>query len=181
MTTLARDDDPVFREALRRLKRGDFSALEPLFLARSNVATDRPRIIEWHEAGLFDDEPQALAEALSCACFNGRTGVAGYLLTHGVDPTAGAGTGMDAFHWAANRGNLETVRLLIRHKAPLESRNMYGSTVLGFAVWSAINEPKSDHLEIIQELLIAGARVDEAGYPTGHERIDAMLRSHGAS
>jgi ankyrin repeat protein len=53
------------------------------------------------------DQPTASHNVAEC--------VAEYLLTHGVDPTAGAGTGMDAFHWAANRGNLETVRLLIRH------------------------------------------------------------------
>ena len=182
MTTLAGKGDPVFRDALRGLQRGDFSALEPLFVAGPDPATDRPRIVEWHEAGHFGDEPQALAEALSCACFNGRTDVAEYLLTHGVDPTAGAGTGMDAFHWAANRGKLETVRLLIQRKAPLETRNMHGTTVLGTAVWSIINEPWwPDHLQIIEELLAAGARVEEAGYPTGHERVDAVLRRHGAS
>ncbi len=182
MKSLAGKDDPEFRDALRGLQRGDFSALEPLFDTGPNPADNRPRIIEWHEEGLFRDEPKALAEALTCACFLGRTSVADYLLNHGVDPTAGAGTGLDALHWAANRGQLETVRLLIRRKAPLETRSMYGGTVLGTAVWSTINEPWwPDHLQIIEELLDAGARLEEAGYPTGHEQIDAVLRRHGAS
>lgn len=182
MKALAGKDEPGFREALRGLRRGDFDALAPLFGTGSNPASDPPQIIEWHQAGLFSDQPQALAEALTCACFLGRTGVADYLLNQGVDPTAGAGTGMDAFHWAVNRGKLETVRLLIRRKAPLERRNIYGGTVLGTAVWSAINEPWwPDQLQIIEELLGAGARLEEAGYPTGHTKIDALLRRHGAT
>ena len=48
--------------------------------------------------GLFRSEPKALAEALTCACFLGRTSVAIYLLTHGIDPSGGAGTGLNAFH-----------------------------------------------------------------------------------
>ena len=182
MNSLAGKDEPVFREAVRGLQRGDFDALATLFGTGTDLASDQPQIIEWHQAGLFSDEAQALAEALSCACFLGRTSVAEYLLNHGVDPTTGAGTGMDAFHWAVNRGKLDTVRLLIRRKAPLEKRNMHGGTVLGTAVWSAINEPWwPDQLQIIAELLDAGARLEEAGYPTGHAEIDALLRRHGAA
>jgi hypothetical protein len=58
---------------------------------------------------------------------------------------------------------------------------MYGGTALGTAVWSAINEPRADHLAIIEELLAAGARVQEAGYPTKRDDIDALLRRYGAS
>jgi hypothetical protein len=88
---------------------------------------------------------------------------------------------LNAFHWAANHGQSETVRLLIRRKTPLETRSMYGGTVLGTAVWSAINEPRPGHLQIIEDLLVAGARLVEAGYPTGHEEVDAALRRYGAS
>jgi hypothetical protein len=173
-------DDALFREAVQGLRRGDFSRLAPLFEDRPPER--RPcRIIEWYNRGYFAVEPTALAEALTCACFLGRTGVAEFLLDRGVDPAAGAGTGLNAFHWAANRGQSEAVRLLIRRKAPLETRSMYGGTVLGTAVWSAINEPRPDHLIIIEELLVAGARSGEAGYPTGHEQVDAVLRRFCAS
>jgi Ankyrin repeats (3 copies) len=182
MSSLNGKEDPEFRKALGVLQGGGFDASAPLFGTGSELAVDRPRIIEWYDQGLFSDQPQALAEALSCACFLGRTSIAEYLLDHGVDPTAGDGTGMDAFHWAVNRGKLETVRLLIRRKVPLEVRNMHGTTVLGTAVWSIINEPWwPDQLRIIEELLDAGASVEEAGYPTGHEQVDAVLRRHGAS
>ena len=135
-------------------------------------------IVEWHEQGRLRDQPTALAEALTCASFLGRTGVAAYLLEHGVDPSGGAGTGLDALHWAANRGQLEAVRLLLRAKASLETRSMYGGTAVGTAIWSALNEPRPDHPQIIEELLHAGARFDDTGYPTGHPRIDAILERY---
>src|SRR5262249_30665089 len=164
------DDYLLFRNAVQGLMRGDFSRLEPLFDDHSSVDNRQCSIIEWYEKGYFDREPAALQEAFTCACFLGQTGVADFLLKQGVDPSAGAGTGLNGFHWAADRGQLETVRLLIRRKAPLETKSMYGGTVLGTAVWSAINEPRPGHLQIIEDLLVAGARLVEAGYPTGHEQ-----------
>jgi ankyrin repeat protein len=174
--TIDTENDAVFHDALRGLLRGDFSRLEPLFDDRGGRG--RARILEWHEEGRFRDESKALAEALTCACFLGRTRVVTHLLTHGVDPSGGAGTGLNAFHWAANRGQLETVRLLIRWKAPFEPRSMYGGNVLDTAVWSAINEPRPDHLPIIDELRKAGARLADETWPTGHERIDAILKRY---
>ena len=177
----ANDDDVMFRDALQGLRRGDFSRLEPLFAAGRDPVANPPQIIRWHQEGRFGDDPKAVAEALTCACFLGRADVAEYLLARDVDPSAGTGTGLDALHWAANRGQLESVRLLLRSRAPLETRNMYGGTVLGTAVWSAINEPRPDHLQIIEELLSAGARVNAVEYPTGNEQVDAVLRRHGAA
>lgn len=135
-------------------------------------------MVQWHEAGLFRDQTDALAEALTCACFLGRTEAAEYFLQRGVPPSGGARTGLNAFHWAVNRGQLEAVRLLIRWKAPMETRSMYGGNVLDTAVWSAINEPKPHHLPIIEELLKAGARLETEEYPTGHDAIDAILRRY---
>jgi hypothetical protein len=166
------------RDALRGLEGGDFSRLEPLF-GEAKSEAGRCRIVEWYEKGYFDDKPKALAEALSCACFLGRTSVAKFLLDKGVDPAAGIGTGLAAFHWAANRGNLDTVKLLIERGAPLEQENMYGGTVLGCTVWSAIHEPRADHIQIIEALIAAGANIEAADYPTGNKRVDETLRRHG--
>lgn len=173
-------DDQTWRDALQALERGDFSRLEPLFDKDPSLETDKSRIVDWYEKGYFQNEPKALAEALTCACFLGRTGIADFLLSRGVDPASGTGTGMSAFHWAANRGKMDTVELLIERKVPLEQKNMYGGTVLDCAVWSSINEPREDHLAIIEALLAAGANVDEAGYPSGNKRVDEVLRRHGA-
>jgi Ankyrin repeats (3 copies) len=169
----------VFDDAIRGLERGDFSRLAPLFDERPGRSG--PQILEWFEEGRFRDHPTALAEALTCASFLGRTRVADYLLTHGVVPPGGAGTGLDALHWAANRGQLDAVRLLIRAGASLETRSMHGGTALGTAIWSAINEPRPDHLRIIEALLKAGARAQDVEYPTGRGDIDGMLLRYGAS
>ena len=167
--------DAEFLDARQGLLRGDFSRLEPLFDVAADAA-DTPRIIAWHEKGLFGDDSATVAEALTCASFLGKTHVMEYLLSQGVDPAGGAATGLNAFHWAANRGQLEAVRLLIGAEAPLETRNSYGGTVLSGTVWAAFHEPRSTHLQIIEELLEAGARVEAVEYPTGNERIDALLR-----
>ncbi|HEY5885989.1 MAG TPA: ankyrin repeat domain-containing protein [Pyrinomonadaceae bacterium] len=164
-----------FQAAVRGLKRGDFSRSEPFFENDLPKAGQRCLIIQWYEAGLFTEEPEALAEAFTCACFVGHTSVAEYLLDKGMDPAGGFKTGLNAFHWAVNRGQLGTSMLLIRYKAPLEIRNMYGGTVLGTAVWSAVNEPRGEQLQIIEELIKAGARLEEAEFPSGDERVDKIL------
>ena len=167
-------NDALFDDALEGLRRGDFSRLDFLFEGQRGSL---PQITEWVEHGCFRGHDEELTEALTCACFNGRTEVAEYLLNRGIAPSGGARTGLDAIHWAVNRGQLEVVRLLIRHKVLLEGRSMYGSTALGTAVWSAINEPRAQHLAIIEELLAAGAQVEEGDYPTGEDRIDTLLRT----
>ena len=168
-------DTSQFEIAVRGLKLGDFSLSEPLFENDLPQAGRRCQIIQWYEAGLFTNDPDALAEAFTCACFLGYTNVAEYLLDKGVDPAGGFKTGLNAFHWAVNRGQLGTSMLLIQHQAPLEIRNMYGGTVLETAVWSAVNEPRGEQLRIIEELIKAGARVEETGFPSGDERIDKIL------
>jgi hypothetical protein len=181
MKSLDGEDDKAFRDAVKGLIAGDFSRLEPLFEDRRNVDGYHCQIIEWYESNLFANESKALDEALTCACFNGRTEVVDYLLAQGLDPAAGANTGLDGFHWAANRGQLDVVTLLIRRQAPLETQNMYATTVLGTAVWSAINEPRPDHTHIIEALIRAGARTDNVGYPSGNERVDEVFRRLGVT
>lgn len=180
MASPKENNDPIFRAAIRDLEEGNFSRLEPLFrnLASSSRATCQ--IIEWYDLGYFKNEPKALNEALTCACFNGCTSVAKFLMDRGVDPLAGFGTGMNGFHWAANRGQLETVKLLAERKVQMEVENMYGGTVLGCTVWSAVHEPRAGQMEVAEALLIAGANVDAAEYPSGNARVDEILRRHGA-
>ena len=168
----------AFQSAVTALRHGDFTDSAPLFADHS---PSRPcSILRWLREGRFSDAPDALAEALTCACFLGETNVARELIASGVDAEAGMATGLNALHWAANRGQLATVRMLLERNPPLETRNMYGGTVLSGTVWSAIHEPRPAQLEIIEELLRAGARVDAVDYPTGVEFIDRILKQYGA-
>jgi hypothetical protein len=167
--------DELFIDALKGLRNGDFSRLEPLF-----IGGGKAKITQWCEEGRFEKHPAELDEALSCASFLGHTAVVEYLLKRGVDPSGGNATGSNALHWAANRGKLEATRTLLRWKAPLESKNRFGGTVLSATVWSYFNEPRRDHLRIIEELLNAGARVNAVEYPTGNAELDELMRSYGA-
>jgi ankyrin repeat protein len=116
-----------------------------------------------------------------CACEYGHKNVVEFLLDKGVDLRAGENTGQTALHLAAHRGQEEIVRLLLKHGAPLEARNMFGGTVLGQASWSAMNgEPDIDFAPVIEVLLEAGAKIEEADYPTGSAVVDDILRRHGA-
>lgn len=175
----------MFEEAISGLIAGDFSRLEPLF-DQSPDGTRPPPILSWLVEGRFEDHPDALNEALANACFLGKLEVMRALLEIGVNPLDGKGTGLDGFHWAANRGEVEAVRLLISAGTPMESRSHYGATVLGTAVWSAVNEPRPGQVEVIDLLLEAGARLegahlDELGFPTDNEELNLVLRRHGVA
>jgi Ankyrin repeats (3 copies) len=163
-----------FEDFLRGLMAGDFSRLAPLYVDDKDGAACS--VILWFEQGLFATETEALKEAFTCACFNGCTNVAAYLLANGVEPCGGMRTGLNAFHWSANRGQLTTVELLIKHNCPLESLNSYGGTVLGCAVWSAIHEPKPNHLKIIESLIRAGARRGAVEFPTSNDGVDNLIK-----
>jgi ankyrin repeat protein len=138
-------DDDVFNAVLVRLRNGDFSLLAPHFAA-DQEPNGRSKVIGWFEQGLFENYPSEAAEALTCACFLGERETAEFLIRSGLDPLGGSKSGMNAIHWAANRGELSTVRLLLDHRVPLEVRNNYGSTVLGQTVWSAVSQPRNGQL-----------------------------------
>jgi hypothetical protein len=166
----------TFDDLVASLHRGDFSWLAPMF----EGTTSGSMLAGWLEGGRFATAPSALNEAATCACFLGRTAWVDYLLDHGADPIAGAGTGLNGFHWAANRGQLETVKALIVRHLPMEIRNSYGGTVLGGTVWAAVNEPRPTHPAVIEALLVAGADVREAEYPSGNAAVDTLLRRFAA-
>jgi len=59
--------------AVHALEKGDFSRLETIL--GGPEAFDR-QIIEWYDDRQFDETPELLAEALTCACMLGRTEMA---------------------------------------------------------------------------------------------------------
>lgn len=150
----------LWQETLRHLDEGNFTALEKMLGGPGGF--DK-QVIDWHRSGKFNDEPEALAETFTCACMLGRIMTAAYLLDSNVDPLAGIKTGLNGFHYAVSGGRLEIVKLLIERMVPMEVENMYGGTVFGQAIWSAVNEWKPDHAEIVEVLVNAGAVVDD-GY-----------------
>src|SRR5687768_14805023 len=95
----------LWRQTAKALDNGDFSWLDKLLTSQNASVFD---LIQASNA-----QQKYRDEALTWACFTGRNDEAEKLLESGVDPAAGIATGLAAFHWAANRGNLETVKLLI--------------------------------------------------------------------
>ena len=169
----------TYDEAVEGLRRGDFSRLAPLFGDPATPERVQCAIAAWFDAGAFAHDGDALAEALTCACWLGRTALAEHLMDHGVDAAAGTATGLDALHWAANRGQLGAVRLLLARGVSTETVSMHGGTVIETAIWSAINEPRGEQLAIIDALLAHGARPVTMEVPTGHADVDALLRWYG--
>jgi len=115
------------------------------------------------------------------ACEYGYKEVVEFLLDKGVDLRGGENTGQTALHLASHRAQSEIIKLLLKHGADLETRNVYGGTVLGQATWSVMNgEPDIDFVPTIELLLAAGANIEEADYPTGNAAVDEVLRRCGA-
>ncbi|RYE65607.1 MAG: ankyrin repeat domain-containing protein [Oxalobacteraceae bacterium] len=119
---------------------------------------------------------QEKGKALTEACRCGHAAIAAYLLDHGASPGAQGDSGQTGLHLATHSGRLDLLTLLLEHHAPLETRNSFGGAVLEQAVWSALNDPQSRHLFLIETLIRAGADTSVVGYPTGDKNIDDLFR-----
>jgi ankyrin repeat protein len=136
----------------------------------------------------FDDDGNLKAAATKkqmesgflYACGYGHTDVVEFFLERGVDPAIHGGDGQTGLHCAVIGGHLETIKLLLHHSPPLESKNIYGGTVLGQTLWSAAHggDPKN-YTRIIEALLAAGAKLPSRHVPV-NQRIDAWLEKHGS-
>jgi len=146
----------LWQKTLVHLSEGNFTSLENDLGGRDSF---RLQILEWSSEGKFDSEPEALAECFAASCWLGQVEIAEYLLDKGIDPYAGMKTGLSGFHWAASSGQLDVIKLLIERKIPAEIKGMYDNTVLGQALWSAVNEHTDRHAKIIELLIEAGAHV----------------------
>ncbi len=153
-----RDDrQPIlFRYAVAALSRGDFTILER---SVGGPNAFEHIVIDWFEKGYFTYESETLAEAFAAACWLGHAKTAGYLLDKGVDPYAGIRTGLSGFHWAASSGKADVIKMLVARKIPMAVKSIYDSTVLGQALWSAINESTPYHGELIEVLIEGGAYI----------------------
>jgi hypothetical protein len=145
-----------------------------------------------HDGSLRTNATKTQMEAgFLWACEYGRNDVVDFLLQRGMDLSAQANTGMTGLHWAVVGGHIETVKLLVQRGAPLEARNVYGATVLGQALWSAMHgDPTVDFVPIIEMLMGAGARIEDGSLswlaqqvgcsPAVKARIAEALQRHGA-
>jgi ankyrin repeat protein len=128
------------------------------------------------DGSLINATKTQMESGFGWACEYGRNEVVEFLLDRGVDLRSGEKKNQTGLHWAVIGRQLDTVKLLIKRGAPLEAKNVYGGTALGQATWCVINDDRSaDYIPIISALLDAGARVEEANYPTGNKGVDELL------
>jgi hypothetical protein len=133
-------------------------------------------------AEFFDEQGQLkkpatranLGAALNWASEYGHAGVVAFLMDRGADPGEPI-NGMYALHMAVMGGHLDTIQLLIRRGAPLESKNQYGGTPLTMALWAVKRErvhmwpqEKVDNVALVEALIAAGA-------PAGHDFLSSLL------
>lgn len=121
----------------------------------------------------------------------GRDPVVEFLIQQGVPIATQANTRQTALHWAVIGGHLDTVKLLIEKGAPLESRNTYGGTPLGQALWSATHgDPRIDYVAILDALINSGSELEEGTLqwlarqksiePNKRKSLEEVLRRNGA-
>jgi ankyrin repeat protein len=127
-----------------------------------------------------DAAKEQIHEGFRYACGYGRDNAVVFLLEKGMDLAAHGGDGQTPLHWAVIGGHLETVKILLRYKPPLEAQNIYGGTVFGQALWSAAHGGEADdYIAILEALKDAGAKIPELHVPV-NARIDAWLARHGS-
>jgi ankyrin repeat protein len=122
---------------------------------------------------------EQLQEGFRFACGYGRDDAIDFLLGKGVDLAAPSGDGQTGLHWAVIGGHPKTVKLLLRHNAPLEVKNMYGGTAVDQALWSAAHGGDADaYIAILEALVEGGAKIPEPHVPV-NPRVNAWLAQHG--
>jgi len=85
-------------------------------------------------AGSARMKGDVISHAFYCACRNGQTAVAAFLLQRGADVNAKGVFGGTGLHWAAIHGHKDTVEFLVAHGADLTIRDAkFDSTPEGWA------------------------------------------------
>ncbi len=105
------------------------------------------------------------------------------MLRRGFPATALSQHGGMPLHWAAFHGNPDMMGDILRHAPPIEAQDrQFQGTPMGWLIHGALNPWRGvstgRHDACARLLLDAGAEVDEASLPTGHDAIDRVLRRH---
>jgi ankyrin repeat protein len=104
------------------------------------------------------------------------------MLRRGFPVTALSQHGAMPLHWAAFHGNADMMQEVLRYNPPIdaEDRQFHG-TAMGWLIHGALDSwgfSTGQHGKCARLLLGAGARVEEASLPTGHDDVDRVLREH---
>jgi len=123
----------------------------------------------------------ALRQVADAARNNNLPAVSG-MLRRGFPVTALSQHGAMALHWAAYHGNPGMVEEVLRYSPPIDAGDrQHDGTAMGWLIHGALNPwsfSTKRHDECARLLLDAGAQVNEAVLPTGHDAVDRVLRAH---
>jgi ankyrin repeat protein len=104
------------------------------------------------------------------------------MLRRGFPVTALSQHGAMPLHWAAFHGNADMLEEVLRYNPPIDAQDrQFHGTALGWLIHGALSPwgmSTGRHSDCAHLLLDAGAQVDEASLPTGHDAIDRVLREH---
>jgi len=117
------------------------------------------------------------------AARNNNTAAVRAMLGRGFPVTARSQQGAMPLHWAAFHGNADMMADVLRHDPPIHAEDpQFHGTPMGWLIHGARNPWRGiatgKHGACARLLLDAGAQVDEASLPTGHDAIDRVLRAH---
>ena len=147
-------------------------------MAKSLLAK-HPNVIE-------KQPPEAYRRIIGAALRNNARAVS-MMLSAGWPANVQGNHDQTALHWAAFHGNVEMVRALLDHQAPLEAEEQqFKGTPLGWALYGSEHgwhRDAGDYPGTVQELLSAGAKaprpIEELEAP--EEVLEVMRRHESAS
>jgi hypothetical protein len=126
--------------------------------------------------------PEKALHQVADAARNNNLAAVSAMLRRGFPVTALSQHGATPLHWAAFDGNPDMVADVLRYNPPIDAQDrQFRGTAMGWLIHGALNPWGSStgrHHECAHLLLGAGAQVDEAALPTGHDGIDRVLREH---
>jgi ankyrin repeat protein len=173
-------------------KRGNAEVLE-LLLERAGPL-DRLLDALWcgddaRAEAILAADPQLVARApekalrqVADAARNNNLPVVSAMLHRGFPVTAPSQHGATPLHWAAFHGNADMMEVVLRYNPPIDAQDpQFHGTAMGWLIHGALNPwgfATGQYGKCANLLLGAGARVDEASLPTGHDAIDRVLREH---
>ena len=132
---------------------------------------------------LVDHAPGKALRQVADAARNNNIAAVRAMLRRGFPVTALSQHGATPLHWAAFHGNPDMLEGVLRHNPPINAQDrQFQGTPMGWLIHGAVNPWRGistgRHGECARLLLDAGAQVDEASLPTGHDAVDHVLREH---
>jgi ankyrin repeat protein len=126
--------------------------------------------------------PEEALRQVADAARNNNLAAVTAMLRRGFPVTALSQHGAMPLHWAAFHGNADMVEDVLKYNPPIDAQDhQFHGTAMGWLIHGVL-EPwgfsTGRHDECARLLLDAGALMDEASLPIGHDAVDRVLREH---